>query len=198
MIEKLEEVERRFDRLTADLSNPQVLADAAKLQKVARERSGLEKLVDTFRRYKKVVADLRDVEQLLSGPDGPELKALAREELPALKARRDELEQKLKILLIPKDPNDEKDVILQMYLRYAEKRGWRSEIVDISSGTMGGVKEVAVTLSGESVYSSMKYESGVHRVQRVPATEAQGRIHTSTITVAVMPEAEEVDVQIKD
>jgi peptide chain release factor 1 len=215
MIEKLEEVERRFDRLTADLSNPQVLADAAKLKKVTRERSALERLVDTFRSYKKVIADLRDVEQLLAGPDGPEFKALAREELPGLKESRDQLEEKLKILLIPKDPNDEKDVILeiragaggdeaglfaaevlQMYLRYAEKRGWKSEIVDLGSGTMGGVKDVTVTLSGESVYSSMKYESGVHRVQRVPATEAQGRVHTSTITVAVMPEAEEVDVQI--
>jgi peptide chain release factor 1 len=215
MIEKLEEVERRFDRLTADLSNPEVFADPGKLQKVNRERSSLEKLVDTFRNYKKVVANLRDVEQLLAGPEGPELKALAREELPGLKASRDELEQKLKILLIPKDPNDEKDVILeiragaggdeaglfaaevlQMYLRYADKRGWKSEIVDISSGTLGGVKDVTVTLSGDSVYSSMKYESGVHRVQRVPATEAQGRVHTSTITVAVMPEAEEVDVQI--
>src|SRR6266852_6024806 len=215
MIEKLEEVERRFDRLTADLSNPQVLADAAKLQKVARERSGLEKLVDTFRRYKKVVADLRDVEQLLSGRDGPELKALAREELPTLKARRDELEQKLKILLIPKDPNDDRDVILeiragaggdeaglfaaevlQMYLKYAASRRWKEEIVDHSAGNVGGLKDVTVMLSGQSVYSSMKYESGVHRVQRVPATEAQGRIHTSTITVAVMPEAEDVDILI--
>src|SRR5258708_22558416 len=187
MVEKGEEVEGGFDGRSADLYNPQVLADTAKLKKVTRERSALEKLVDTFRNYKKVIADLRDVEQLLAGPDGPELKALAREELPGLKESRDQLEQKLKILLIPKDPNDEKDVILeiragaggdeaglfaaevlQMYLRYAEKRGWRSEIVDISSGTMGGEKEVAVTLSGESVYSSMKYESWVHRVQRVP------------------------------
>jgi len=215
MIDKLEEVERRFDRLTADLSNPQVLADSTKLQKVARERSSLEKLVETFRNYKKVVSDLLGLEQLLSGPEGTELKALAREELPTLKAARDELEQKLRTLLIPKDPNDEKNVILeiragaggdeaglfaaevlQMYLRYADKKGWKSEIVDMSAGTLGGIKEVTVTLSGEAVYSSMKYESGVHRVQRVPATEAQGRIHTSTITVAVMPEAEEVDVQI--
>jgi len=215
MIDKLEEVERRFDRLTADLSNPQVLADSTKLQKVARERSSLEKLVETFRSYKKVVSELRGLEQLLSGPEGLELKALAREELPTLKAARDELEQKLRILLVPKDPNDEKNVILeiragaggdeaglfaaevlQMYLRYADKKGWKSEIVDMSAGTLGGIKEVTVTLSGDAVYSSMKYESGVHRVQRVPATEAQGRIHTSTITVAVMPEAEEVDVQI--
>jgi len=215
MIDKLEEVERRFDRLTADLSNPQVLADSIRLQKVARERSSLEKLVETFRNYKKVVSDLLGLEQLLSGPEGTELKALAREELPTLKAARDELEQKLRALLIPKDRNDEKNVILeiragaggdeaglfaaevlQMYLRYADKKGWKSEIVDMSAGTLGGIKEVTVTLSGEAVYSSMKYESGVHRVQRVPATEAQGRIHTSTITVAVMPEAEEVDVQI--
>ncbi len=215
MIDKLEEVERRFDRLTADLSNPEVLGDSLRLQKVAKERSGLEKLVETYRTYKRVSGDLNGVEQLLSGSEAPEIKALAREELAGLKARRDQLEVELTQLLRPKDPNDEKNVILeiragaggdeaalfaaemlQMYLRYADKKGWKSEIVDLSAGNQGGVKEVSATLSGQAVYSSMKYESGVHRVQRVPATEGQGRIHTSTITVAVMPEAEEVDIQI--
>jgi len=215
MIDKLEQVEQRFERLTSDLSNPEVLADSARLQKVAKERSSLEKLVETYRTYKKVAGDLSGVEQLLSSLEGPEMKALAREELPALKSRRDQLEEELKFLLVPKDPNDEKDVILeiragaggdeaalfaeevlQMYLRYADSKGWKSEIVDLSAGNQGGLKEASVTLSGEAVYSSMKYESGVHRVQRVPATEAQGRIHTSTITVAVMPEAEDVDIQI--
>ena len=214
MIDKLEEVERRFERLTADLSNPETLGDAAKLQRVARERSSLEKLVDSFRLYKKVLADLKQVEEWLESPD-PDAKAMAREELPGLKAQREEFEASLRILLLPKDPNDDKDVILeiragaggdeaglfaeevlQMYLRYADRKGWKADIADLSAGNSGGVKDATVTLSGDGVFSHLKYESGVHQVQRVPATEAQGRIHTSTITVSVMPEAEEVDVQI--
>ncbi len=214
MISKLEEVERRFERLTADLGSPDVLADSAKLQKVARERAALEKLVETFRAYKKVREDLKGVEEMLLEPDA-DAKAMAREELPKVKAQVEALEAELKILLLPKDPNDDKDVVLeiragaggdeaglfasevlQMYLRYGDKRGWKSELVDVSAGNAGGIKDATVMLSGDAVYSTMKYESGVHRVQRVPATEAQGRIHTSTITVAVMPEAEEVDIQI--
>jgi peptide chain release factor 1 len=215
MIEKLEEVERRFERLTAELANPAVLADSAQIQKVAKERSTLEKLVETFRSYKRVLGELSGLEEVLQGAESAELEALARDELPGLKDRLSQLEQELKLLLVPKDRNDEKDVIveiragaggdeaglfaeevLQMYLRYADKKGWKAEIVELSAGNVGGIKEAVVTLSGQAVYSSMKYESGVHRVQRVPATEAQGRIHTSTVTVAVMPEAEEVDVQI--
>ena len=216
MIDKLEEVQRRFERLEAELSNPEVLADSSKFQKIAKERSSLEKLVETFRSYKKVASELQDTEELLAGSEAPEIKAMARDDLPALKSRRQELENQLQLLLIPKDPNDEKDVILeiragaggdeaalfaeevlQMYLRYAARRGWKSEIVDMSAGNAGGLKDATVTLSGGGVYSSMKYESGVHRVQRVPATEQQGRIHTSTITVAVIPEAEEVDIEIR-
>jgi peptide chain release factor 1 len=214
MIEKLEEVERRFERLTVDLSNPETLGDSAKLQKVAKERSSLEKLVETFRSYKKVLGDLAAADEMLASSD-PAEKEMAREELPSLKGRRDELEEELKILLLPKDPNDEKDVIveiragaggdeaslfagevMQMYLRYADRKKWKADIVDLGAGNAGGIKDATLTLSGDAVYSQLKYESGVHRVQRVPATEAQGRIHTSTITVAVMPEAEEVDVQI--
>ncbi|AEI68383.1 peptide chain release factor 1 [Corallococcus macrosporus] len=214
MIDKLEDVERRFERLTADLSNPDVLADSARLQKVSKERASLEKLVEAFRTYRKVLADLDEVETWLGGGDADE-KAFAREALPGLKQQREELEASLKILLLPKDPNDEKNVILeiragaggdeaalfaeevmQMYLRYADRRGWKADILDMSPGNAGGVKDATVTLSGDAVFSSMKYESGVHRVQRVPATETQGRIHTSTITVSVMPEAEDVDVHI--
>jgi peptide chain release factor 1 len=214
MIDKLEQVERRFERLTADLANPEVLADSAKLQKVMKERSSLEKLVGTFRAYRQVLKELQEHEDLLDGSDR-DLRELAREGLPQLKELRSTLENELKILLLPKDPNDEKNVIvevrpgaggdeaalfaeeiMQMYLRFAEKKGWKAEILDLAAGNQGGVKEASFTLSGEGVYSWMKYESGVHRVQRVPATEAQGRIHTSTVTVAVMPEAEEVDVQI--
>jgi peptide chain release factor 1 len=216
MIDKLEEVEQRFERLTADLSNPAVLQDSSRLQKVSRERASIEKVVETYRGYKRLMGDLRGNEELLESSD-PELKALAREELPALRARRAELEEELKLILLPKDPNDEKNVIieirpaaggdeaalfaeevLQMYLRYATRRGWQAELVDSSVGNQGGIKDATISLAGDAVYSSLKWESGVHRVQRVPATEAQGRIHTSTITVAVMPEAEDADVQLKE
>jgi peptide chain release factor 1 len=214
MIDKLVEIEQRFERLTAELSSPETLADTQKLQKVAKERSSLEKLVEKIRQYRKVMDDLNEVERMLEGGDA-DSKTYAREELPGLKTSREFFEAELKVLLLPKDPNDEKDVILevragaggdeaglfaeevlQMYLRYATKRGWKADVVDMSQGNAGGIKDVTVTLSGDSVFSVMRYESGVHRVQRVPQTEAQGRIHTSTITVAVMPEAEDVDVHI--
>jgi peptide chain release factor 1 len=216
VIDKLDEVERHFERLTAELSSPAVLADSAKLLKLTRERAGLEKLVDTYRTYKQTQAELSSTRELSASGD-PELKALAKEELPGLEARAEALSQALQLLLLPKDPNDEKNVIvelraaaggdeaalfteevLQMYLRFAARRGWKAELVDSSAGNQGGLKDATFTLSGEHVYSVMKYEAGVHRVQRVPATEAQGRIHTSTITVAVMPEAEEADVQLKE
>ncbi|HEY0882308.1 MAG TPA: peptide chain release factor 1 [Archangium sp.] len=214
MIEKLDEVEQRFERLTADLGSPAVIADSTRLRAVSRERASIEKIVEAYRVYKKVLADLTGNEELLLSGDA-ELKAMARDELPALKERKATLEEELKLLLLPKDPNDEKNVIIelraaaggdeaalfaeevmQMYLRYAQKRGWQAEIVDLSTGNQGGIKDATITLAGDAVYSSMKWESGVHRVQRVPATETQGRIHTSTITVAVMPEAEEADVTI--
>lgn len=216
MIDKLDEVERHFERLTAELSSPSVLAEPTKLLKLTRERASLEKLVDTYRRWKQTSAELSSTRELASSGDA-ELKALAREELPALEEAASVLEGELKLLLLPKDPNDEKDVIieiraaaggdeaalfaeevLQMYLRFATRRGWTAELVDSSPGNQGGLKDATLTLAGQHVYSVMKYESGVHRVQRVPATEAQGRIHTSTITVAVMPEAEEADVQLKE
>ncbi|MCU0699180.1 MAG: peptide chain release factor 1 [Myxococcaceae bacterium] len=216
MKDKLDEVERHFERLTAELSSPSVLADSAKLLKLTRERAGLEKLVETYRAWKKLSGDVASTKELAASGDA-DFKALAKEELPGLEARLSALEAELKLLLLPKDPNDEKDVIieiraaaggdeaalfaeevLQMYLRYAARRGWQAELVDSSGGNQGGLKEATLTLAGQHVYSVMKYESGVHRVQRVPATEAQGRIHTSTITVAVMPEAEEADVQVKE
>jgi peptide chain release factor 1 len=216
VIDKLDEVEQRFERLTADLSNPSVLADSTRLQKTSRERASIEKLVETYRALKKIVSEIKGNEELLESGDA-DFKALAKEELPPLRERRTVLEEELKLALLPKDPNDEKDVImeirqaaggdeaglfaeevLQMYLRYAARRGWKADIIDSSSGNAGGIKDATITLSGDAVYSSLKWESGVHRVQRVPATETQGRIHTSTITVAVMPEAEEADVQLKE
>src|SRR5262249_24114558 len=214
MIDKLDEVERRYDRLEADLANPETLGDSARLTKVMKERSSLERIVGGYRDYKKVRADLAEAERMVASSD-PDGRAPGREGLSDPQERRDTLEAQLKVLLIPKDPNDDKNVILeiragaggdeaglfgeevlQMYLRYADRKGWKAELVDMSPGNAGGIKDATVTLSGDAVYSSMKYESGVHRVQRVPATEAQGRMHTSTITVAVMPEAEDVDVQV--
>jgi len=212
--DKLQEIEEKFERLTADLGDPGVLSDPARYRQMAKDRAQLEPLVDAFRDFKRIRAEVQGNEALLADPDA-DVRQMARDELPALKAELARLEDKLKLLLVPRDPNDERDVILEvragaggdeaglfasevlrMYLRYAERKGWKATVVDASENAAGGIKDATVTISGEGVYSSLKYESGVHRVQRVPATEAQGRIHTSTVTVAVMPEAEEVDVQI--
>jgi len=214
VLKKLEAIESRFEELTQQLSDPAVVSSGERYRKVAKERAGLESTVTALRAYRKLQQDLVDNEALLAEKD-PELRDMAKEELASLRPLVAPSEEQLKLYLVPRDPNDEKDVILEvragaggdeaglfaaevlrMYLRYAERRGWRCEVVDSSPGALGGVKDVTVTISGDAVYSSLKYESGVHRVQRVPATEAQGRIHTSTVTVAVMPEAEEIDVQI--
>jgi len=210
--DKLQVIEQKFERLTADLGDPSVISDRNKFQAVAKERAALEPLVDAFRELRTARKQLNENKALLEDPD---LAEMAREEIPALEAKVAELNEKVRIQLLPKDPNDERDVILEvragaggdeaalfagevlrMYLRYAERRGWKASIMDINDGPAGGLKDATVTLSGEKAYSSLKYESGVHRVQRVPATEAQGRIHTSTATVSVMPEAEDVDIAI--
>jgi len=212
--DKLQEIETRFERLTSDLGNPGVIADRNLFQQVAKERSQLQPLIETFREYKRVKAEVSGNQTLLRDKD-PEMRELAKGELPALEAQLVAITEKLKIQLLPKDPNDERNVILEvragaggdeaglfaaellrMYLRYAERRGWKITLMDSSENASGGIKDTSVTISGDGVFSFLKYESGVHRVQRVPATEAQGRIHTSTATVAVMPEAEEVDIQI--
>jgi len=214
MIDKLEEIQLKFERLTAELSDPDVLGNAERLRRVSKERSDLEKVVEAFREYKSVSGQLKDTLAMLEESD-EELREMAKEELPGLRERSAALEEELKILLLPRDPNDDKDVILEIragaggdeaglfagellraYLRYAELHGWRTELLDSSEGGAGGLKEASVAITGDAVYSSLKYESGVHRVQRVPATEAQGRIHTSTVTVAVLPEADEVDVKV--
>ncbi len=214
MEDKLQEIEQRFERLTADLGNPEVIGDRARFSQVAKERAQLESLVETFREYKRVKADLIGNRALLEDPD-PDVRAMAKDELPALQSALDALDGRLKILLLPRDPNDERSVILEvragaggdeaglfasellrMYLRYAERKGWKTTLMDASDNAAGGIKDASVTIEGDGVFSYLKYESGVHRVQRVPATEAQGRIHTSTATVSVMPEAEEVDVHV--
>jgi len=216
MFDKLLSVENKYDELMTKLGTAEVHADAAEYRRAAKTLSELEPLVQKFREYKGVEQDIKGAEELVNGADA-EMRDLAREELKTLEVQREAVLQELKILLIPKDPNDEKDVILEiragtggdeaalfaadvfrMYSRFAEKQGWRIEVMSTSESGTGGLKEVIASIEGRGVYSRMKYESGVHRVQRVPATEASGRIHTSTATVAVLPEAEEVDIQIND
>jgi peptide chain release factor 1 len=214
VLKKLESIEARYEELTAQLSEPAVASWGDKLRRVTKERAALEPTVLALRAYRRSAQEIADNQALLAEKDEG-IREMAREELARLRPHVAPAEEQLKLYLVPRDPNDDKNVILEiragaggdeaglfaaellrMYLRYAERRGWKSEMVDTSPGNLGGLKEAVVDISGDSVYSSLKYESGVHRVQRVPATESQGRIHTSTVTVAVMPEAEEIDVQI--
>jgi peptide chain release factor 1 len=214
MLDKLNSIEANYEELMKLLATPSVQADPAEYRKHAKALSDMEPLVEKFREYKTVLKEAAQAEELTKGADA-DMRELAGEELRALEQRRDTLLADIKILLIPKDPNDQKNVVLEiragtggdeaalfayelfrMYSKFAEKQGWRVEVLSTSENGIGGVKEVIATIEGRGVYSKMKYESGVHRVQRVPATEASGRIHTSTVTVAVLPEAEEVDVQI--
>jgi len=216
MFDKLSTVESRYDELMTRLGTPEVQSDAAEYKKAAKALSELEPLVQKFREFKAVEQDIAGAQELVNGGDA-EMRELAQEELASLEQTRERILQDLKILLVPKDPNDEKNVILEiragtggdeaalfaadlfrMYSRYAEKQGWKLEVLSSSDSPSGGLKEVIASISGRGVYSRLKYESGVHRVQRVPATEASGRIHTSTATVAVLPEAEEVDIQINE
>src|SRR5580765_2626179 len=216
MFDKLQSEEARYEDLTARLGTTEVQSDANEYRKHAKALAELEPLVERFRDYKSVAQELAHAEELVAGGD-PDTRELAREEVKSLAAKRDALIADLKILLIPKDPNDEKDVVLEiragtggdeaalfaadlfrMYTKFAERNGWRLEVMSSNDTGVGGLKEVIATIEGRGVYSKLKYESGVHRVQRVPATEASGRIHTSTATVAVLPEAEEVDIQINE
>jgi peptide chain release factor 1 len=215
MFEKLEEVERRYDTLSHLLSQPEVINNQGELQKVAREFSELGKVVDLYRRLKKLEEEIKGNRQLLAGDEDEEMKGLIKEDLHRLTGEKEKIEEDLRMVLLPKDPNDEKNILLEiragtggeeaglfasdlfrMYAKYAEKNRWRVEIMSRSFTGVGGFKEVIALIEGKGAYSRLKYESGVHRVQRVPVTESQGRIHTSTVTVAILPEAEEVDVQI--
>jgi peptide chain release factor 1 len=214
MLDKLNAIESGYDELMSLLASPAVQSDASEYRKHARALSELQPLVERFRAYKDVVRDIAQTEELARGGD-TDLRELAAEELRALERRRDGLIAEMKQLLVPKDPNDEKNVVLEiragtggdeaalfagelfrMYSKFAEKQGWRIEVLSTNDTTGGGIKEVIASVEGRGVYSRLKYESGAHRVQRVPATEASGRIHTSTATVAVLPEAEEVDIRI--
>lgn len=214
MFEKLIGVEDRFKELEGLLSDPKVVQDRAAYQKYAREHAELNAIVDVFRAYRQVGRELDDSLELLKDSD-PGIKHLAREEIERLGARKQALEEELKQLLIPRDPLDAKNVLIEiragtggdeaglfagdlfrMYTRYAEARRWKIEIMDLHATGVGGIKEIVALVKGKDAYSRLKYESGTHRVQRVPQTETQGRIHTSAVTVAVLPEAEEVEVQI--
>ena len=214
MLDKLHSVEANYEELAALLASPAVQSDSNEYRKHAKALAEIEPLVERFREYKGVLQEIAHAQDLVKSGDS-EMRELAREELVGLEERREKLMVDIKLLLIPKDPNDQKNVMLEiragtggeeaglfayelfrMYSKFAEKQGWRVEVMSTSESDAGGVKEVIATIEGRGVYSKLKYESGVHRVQRVPATEASGRIHTSTVTVAVLPEAEEVDVQI--
>jgi len=214
MLQELKNIKEKYRSLTLSLSNPALVSDPQKLKKISKERSRLEPIVKKYEYYEKIQKDIRDSKEILddAGVD-PDLRKLAEEDLKELHQKEGKLEKELKILLLPKDPNDEKDVFLEiragaggdeaslfaqdlfrMYSRLAEKKGWKSEVMSTSPSPVGGFKEIIVNIRGDSVYSHLKFESGVHRVQRVPKTEASGRIHTSTVTIAVLPEADEVDV----
>jgi len=216
LFEKLAQIESRYDEMTRELSSPEIHGDSARYQKLAKQHSELGEIVAKFREWKDIEKALEGAKQLLAETDDAEMKQMAEEEQKSLEARREAVEREVKILLIPKDPNDEKNVILEiragtggdeaslfagelfrMYSRYAESQGWRVEILESSPSPVGGMKEVVAAIQGHKVYSRLKYESGVHRVQRVPATEQQGRIHTSAATVAVLPEAEDIDIKIE-
>jgi peptide chain release factor 1 len=218
MFEKLEQLEARYEELTRLLTDPELLGDPGRYQKQAKAHSDLSVVVEKFREYKSIQVGISDTKQMIQDVRlEEELKELAQEELVELEQRLHKCEEELKVLLLPKDPNDEKNVLLEiragtggdeaslfaqeifrMYSRFAESQGWRVEIISSSVSGVGGLKEVIAIIEGKGAYSKLKYESGVHRVQRVPATEASGRVHTSAITVAVLPEADDVEVQIQE
>ncbi len=214
LIDKLEKLSRRYRKLEEELSKPEVVQDLKKYKELSREHKELSELYETYEEYRKLQKELKEAKELLKSSD-PEMRELAEEEVEKLQSRISELEERLKYLLIPKDPNDSKNVVLEiragtggeeaalfaadlfrMYQKYAEEKGWKVTVLHANRTGLGGYKEIVALIEGEGAYSRLKYESGVHRVQRVPVTESGGRIHTSTATVAVLPEADETDVEI--
>ncbi len=214
--EKLDQLGARYDELTQQLSTSEIVSDSARFQKIAKQHAELEEIVEKHREYKQIEKDLAGAHQMFLEAEDTEMKQMAHEEEKHLQERKEAVERELKLLLLPKDPNDEKSVIVEiragtggdeaalfaaelfrMYSRYAETQGWKVEVLESSPSSLGGLKEVAASIQGNKVYSKLKYESGVHRVQRVPETEQQGRRHTSAATVAVLPEADEIDIKIE-
>lgn len=215
MFKKLDEVESRYEQLQVELQNPTITQDQKRYRVLMKELADLEKIVPSYREYRRIQTEIGDSKRILETEKDSGLREMAKEELGLLQKLEEELGERLKLALLPKDPNDEKNIVLEIragaggdeaslfaaelfraYMHYASARGWKVELLSTSEGNVGGYKEVIASISGERVFSRLKYESGVHRVQRVPKTETQGRVHTSTITVAVLPEADEVDVQI--
>jgi peptide chain release factor 1 len=213
--QKLKDIEARFAEVEATMSDPDVVQDQSAYQRLARESKEIRPIVERYRAYKSVLQELTKVEEMAKAEADPELRGMAQEEVRALEARRDALDEEIPVLLLPKDPNDEKNVLLEiragtggdeaalfaaeifrMYQRFAERNGWKIDVVSANRTGGGGIKELIAMVEGDRVYSKLRFESGVHRVQRVPETEASGRIHTSAVTVAVLPEAEDVDVKI--
>jgi peptide chain release factor 1 len=216
MFDRLEQIEVRYNELTTTLSSPDIMNDTAKYQKTAKAHSELVPVVEKYREYKDLKKGVEDSRAMIAEESDAEMKAYAQDELAQLEQRIASVQEELKVLLIPKDPNDEKNIVLEiragtggdeatlfvaeifrMYTRYAETKRWKVEVLSSSESGIGGLKEVIAIIEGNGVYSQLKYESGVHRVQRVPETEQQGRVHTSAITVAVLPEAEDVDIKIE-
>jgi peptide chain release factor 1 len=214
LIERLNEIETRYEEINRQLSDPQVMADASRYQKLGKAHSDITEMVEKYREWKDVRKGIEDTRAMLGDSD-PEMRQMAEQELAHLEPRTEEIERDIRVLMTPKDPNDEKNVMLEiragtggdeaslfaaelfrMYTRFAEGQGWKIDVISSSPSAIGGLKEVIAMIEGRKVYSKMKYESGVHRVQRVPETEQQGRVHTSAVTVAVLPEAEDVDIQI--
>jgi len=217
ILTQLEIVEERYEKLNELLSDPDIIGDSKKLMELSKEQRSIEKTVFVFREYKDILRQIKEIKELLDIENDKDMKEMMQEEVKELENKVNPLEEKLKILLLPKDPNDEKNVVveirgaaggdeaalfasdlLRMYTKYAESQGWKIEILEYSEIGIGGIKEAIFTVSGEEVYSKMKFESGAHRVQRVPTTESSGRIHTSTATVVVLPEVEEVEVNINE
>jgi peptide chain release factor 1 len=215
MFERLEQIAARYEELGEQLALPEIVSDQQKYQKIAKQHRDLQDVVEKYREYKQIETGIADATAMLNEADA-DIRAMAEEELAALEERLPKIEEDLKLSLLPKDPNDEKNVILEiragtggdeaslfaaemfrMYSRFAEQHRWKVEVLSSSDSSVGGLKEVIAIIEGNKVYSQLKYESGVHRVQRVPATETQGRVHTSAITVAVLPEAEDVDIKIE-
>lgn len=217
MFDKLQGVEGRYEELGELLSDPEVISDTKRLMALTKEESQLRETVEVYRRYKVVVNDIADTEEMLGENLDSDMAEMAKEELSDLKKEKEQIEEKIKILLLPKDENDDKNIIMEirgaaggdeaalfagdlfgMYQKYAEGQGWKTEVLEANITGIGGYKEIIFMITGSNVFSKLKYESGAHRVQRVPSTESQGRIHTSTATVVVMPEAEEVELDIAD
>jgi len=216
MFERLDQTELKYEELNKALSSPDIVSDSARFQKTAKAHSELAPIVEKYREYKDLTRGIQESKVMLAEESDPEMRTYAQDEFTQLEARVLQVEGDLKVLLLPKDPNDEKNVVLEiragtggdeatlfaaeifrMYTRYAESQRWKVEVLSTSESTVGGLKEVIAIIEGQGVYSRMKYESGVHRVQRVPQTETQGRVHTSAVTVAVLPEAEDVDIKIE-